>query len=123
MGGWNYSFTLGWDSPLRDYAGWDKTSGRYIIGVPLMTVIPGTVIDDADIKIILPEGATDIEYFPPFPALEEGITTHTFWDIYVAYKVPLAAHLKKPFAVATAFIALFVLALASKRIDIRIQKK
>ena len=58
MGGWNYSFTLGWDSPLEDYAGYDKASGKYVVNVPVMTVIPGTVVDEADISIILPEGAT-----------------------------------------------------------------
>lgn len=58
MGGWNYSFTLGWDSPLADYAGFDAKSGKYIVGVPLMTLIPDTVVDEAEIKIILPEGAT-----------------------------------------------------------------
>jgi oligosaccharyltransferase complex subunit alpha (ribophorin I) len=57
MGGWNYSFTLGWDSPLQDSASWDAKNGRYIVGVPIMTPIPSAVIDDAEFKIILPEGA------------------------------------------------------------------
>ena len=57
LGGWNYSFTLGWDSPLQDSASWDARRGRYIIGVPIMTPIPSAVIDDAEVKIILPEGA------------------------------------------------------------------
>ncbi|GBE79631.1 oligosaccharyl transferase alpha subunit [Sparassis latifolia] len=145
MGGWNYSFTLGWDSPLRDYAGWDQQSGKYIVGVPLMTIIPGAVIDDAEVEIILPEGATDIEYFPPFPALKTDIATHvTYLDtigrptisftykqltdkhtgtIFVTYSVPLSAHLKKPLAVAAAFMVIFALGFASKRMDMRIQKK
>ena len=58
MGQWNYSFTLGWDSPLQDYGGWDKESGSYLVGVPLQTLVPGAVVDEAEIKIILPEGAT-----------------------------------------------------------------
>ena len=58
MGGWNYSFTLGWDSPLQDSANWDAKNGRYVVGVPIMTQVPTAVIDDAEVKIILPEGAT-----------------------------------------------------------------
>ena len=58
MGGWNYSFTLGWDSPLEDYAGYDSATGKYVVGVPIMTVIPGAVVDEAELKIVLPEGAT-----------------------------------------------------------------
>jgi oligosaccharyltransferase complex subunit alpha (ribophorin I) len=61
MGGWNYSFTLGWDSPLADYAGWDKESGKYIVGVPLQTLYPGAVVSEAEIKIILPEGARYVQ--------------------------------------------------------------
>ena len=58
MGGWNYSYTIGWDSPLEDSANWDAVNGRYIVGVPVQTLIPSAVIDDAEVKIILPEGAT-----------------------------------------------------------------
>lgn len=57
-GGWNYTFTLGWDAPLADYAGYDAKTGRYTVGVPIMTVIPGAVVDEATINIVLPEGAT-----------------------------------------------------------------
>lgn len=58
LGGWNYSFTLGWDSPLGDYAGWDAEKGRYIVGVPIMTLFGSSVIEDAEVKIILPEAST-----------------------------------------------------------------
>ncbi|TFK87076.1 oligosaccharyl transferase alpha subunit [Polyporus arcularius HHB13444] len=144
-GGWNYSFTLGWDSPLEDYAGYDKTTGKYVVSVPIMTVIPGAVVDEAEVTIILPEGATDVDYVVPWPALSETLSTHiTYLDtvgrpkitlkyaqltdkhggnIYVTYKVPFSAHLKKPLAVATAFAGVFALALAWKRVDIRISRK
>jgi len=58
MGGWNYSFTLGWDSPLADSASYDASQNRYVLAVPNMTPMPGAVIDESEIKIILPEGAT-----------------------------------------------------------------
>ena len=58
LGGWNYSFTLGWDAPLADEGRYDAASGRWLVGVPIMTAIPGAVVDDAHVKIILPEGAT-----------------------------------------------------------------
>lgn len=58
MGGWNYSFTLGWDAPLADSASYDAKTGTYYVGIPVMTLIPGAVVDEAEVKIILPEGAT-----------------------------------------------------------------
>ncbi|KAH9938268.1 oligosaccharyl transferase alpha subunit [Fomitopsis serialis] len=133
LGGWNYSFTLGWDSPLADYAGYDKSTGNYMIGVPLMTLIPGAVVDEAEIQIILPEGATylrqnthcvlDTVGRPAIVLEYKDLTTRHAGTIYVTYKVPLSAHLKKPLAVATAFMTLFVLGFAAKRMDVRIQKK
>lgn len=58
LGGWKYNFTLGWDAPLSDNGGWDKTQGKYIVEIPIFTEIPGAVIDSAELKIVLPEGAT-----------------------------------------------------------------
>ncbi|KAA1466496.1 oligosaccharyl transferase alpha subunit [Dentipellis sp. KUC8613] len=144
MGGWNYSFTLGWDSPLMDSAAYDAATGKYIVAVPVHTPIAGSVVDDAEVKIIFPEGATDIEVFPPFPPLSESRSTHiTYLDtvgrpavtfkyknltekhaglIYASYKVPFSAHLQKTKAVATAFLGLFALALLTKRVDLRLIK-
>ena len=62
VGGWNYSFTLGWDSPLQDSASYDKKDGVYTVAVPLTTLYPDTVIDDAEVKIILPEGAVYVVF-------------------------------------------------------------
>lgn len=58
LGGWNYTFTLGWDAPLEDSARYDKKTNEYIVGIPFFTHLPDTVVDDAEVKIILPEGAT-----------------------------------------------------------------
>ena len=57
MGGWNYSYTLGWDAPLADSVKFDAGTGQYVLGVPFMTPIPGAAVNDAEVKIILPEGA------------------------------------------------------------------
>lgn len=58
LGGWNYTFTLGWDSNLADYAGWDTTKSKYVLEVPLMTFVPSSVYTEASISVVLPEGAT-----------------------------------------------------------------
>ena len=58
LGGWNYSFTLGWDAPLGDSVKYDAKKNRYIIGVPFWTPVPRASVDHAEVKIILPEGAT-----------------------------------------------------------------
>ncbi|KAJ7433837.1 Ribophorin I [Mycena galericulata] len=145
MGGWNYSFTLGWDAPLEDSASWDKSTGKYIVQVPVLTPIPATVVNEAEVTIILPEGATNVEFATPFPAVSSSMTTHTTYldtigrpaitlhfkdltekhalPIFVSYNVPFSAHLKKPIAVAIAFFSVFAFALVTRRIDLRIHKK
>lgn len=58
FGGWNYSFTLGWDASLSDSTVYDKSTGKYIVEIPVMTAIPGAAVNHAEVSIILPEGAT-----------------------------------------------------------------
>ena len=58
LGGWNYTFTLGWDAPLGDSAKYDAKNDRYVLSVPFWTPIPGASVDEAEVTIILPEGAT-----------------------------------------------------------------
>jgi oligosaccharyltransferase complex subunit alpha (ribophorin I) len=57
LGGWNYSFTVGWDTPLRDSTSYDAKTGKFMVEVPIMTPIPGAVINEEELSIVLPEGA------------------------------------------------------------------
>ena len=63
LGGWNYSYTIGFDTPLEDSVSYDAKNGIYIVGIPVMTLIPGAVVDDAEVMIILPEGATYVRCY------------------------------------------------------------
>lgn len=58
LGGWNYSFTLGYDAPLADSTSYNKATGKYTVEVPIMTVITGAVVNEEQLTIVLPEGAT-----------------------------------------------------------------
>ncbi|KDR83748.1 hypothetical protein GALMADRAFT_236102 [Galerina marginata CBS 339.88] len=145
LGGWNYSFTLGWDASLEDSASYDKSTGRYIVEVPIMTPILGAVVNKEELTIILPEGATDIQFAAPFPAEANSIETHTTYldttgrpalsfnykdltvkhaeSIFVSYKVSWSAHLKKPIAVGTAFLGLFTLGMIARRVNLTLHQK
>jgi oligosaccharyltransferase complex subunit alpha (ribophorin I) len=145
LGGWNYSFTLGWDSPLEDSASYDKSTGRYIVEIPIMTPILGAVVNKEELTVILPEGATDVQFAAPFSAASNSIGTHTTYldttgrpsltftyndltvkhaeSIFVSYKVSFSAHLKKPVAVGTAFLALFMLGMITRRVNLTLHQK
>ncbi|KAI5120685.1 hypothetical protein M0805_006974 [Coniferiporia weirii] len=145
MGGWNYSFTLGWDAPLADWTAYDKRDGRYVVAVPILTQFPDTVVEEAEVQVILPEGAIDVEVYPPYAPLSTKKSVHsTYLDtkgrpavsfyyknltdrhagyIYVAYKVPLSEQLRKPVTIAAVFFGLFVLSSAARRVDMKIRNK
>jgi oligosaccharyltransferase complex subunit alpha (ribophorin I) len=55
LGGWNYSFVVGYDMPLGDVL---KVDGaKKVLGVPFLTAVKDIVFDDVEMTIILPEGA------------------------------------------------------------------
>lgn len=56
LGGWNYSFTVGWDMPLGD-ALKIKSDGTHVLAVPFLTGVRDMLVDDVELKIVLPEGA------------------------------------------------------------------
>jgi oligosaccharyltransferase complex subunit alpha (ribophorin I) len=58
LGGWNYTFTVGWDMPLVGYL---KNSAegraRKVLSVPFLTGLKDVAVDEAEVSVILPEGA------------------------------------------------------------------
>jgi oligosaccharyltransferase complex subunit alpha (ribophorin I) len=52
----------------------------------------------------------------------QNLTDNHGGTIYVAYKVPLSAHFKKPKAVGIAFFSAFFIAFLWKRVDLNLEK-
>ncbi|GAA5996074.1 dolichyl-diphosphooligosaccharide--protein glycotransferase subunit OST1 [Rhodotorula paludigena] len=69
MGGWNYSFTVGFDLPLGEYVKMRQGSkkGQYVAAVPFLTPVEGVAVDEVRVEVRLPEGARDIRVRQPFP--------------------------------------------------------
>jgi len=142
MGGWNYTFTLGYDAPLASAVGYDSNTGLYTLSVPIFTPIPGSVINHEELNIILPEGATDVQFVTPFDPLAATISTHlTYLDstgrpavtlqyknlttkhageVYVTYRVPFLMHIRKALSVGVATFSLFAFAVVFRRISFNI---
>jgi len=107
--------------------------------------MPGAVVDQAEVAIILPEGAYDVEIVPPdYPPMSFNRTTHvTYLDtigrpmivvlkshltdkhtlpIYVSYKLSFSAQFRKPIAIAVGTFGVFALSFVVRRVDPRIHK-
>ncbi|TYJ56949.1 hypothetical protein B9479_002395 [Cryptococcus floricola] len=145
LGGWNYSFTVGYDIPLEDVLKVDKASDKKVLAVPFLTGIKDVVVDDAEVTIVLPEGAVGIEIYTPFPVDSISRSIHkTYLDttgrpqitikkarcteqhaknVYVTYHYPFSAQIQKPLAVASVVASLFLLGIGLRRVNYSIDKK
>lgn len=141
FGGWNYNFTVGWTYDLNNFV---KSIGddRYLLKVPLLESPKDISYDEVTVRIILPEGASDIEVMSPMDVRPAMATTYSFLDtvgrptaslhydklfdgharaeLYVEYTYTSAAGLQKPLSVAAAFFAVFSAVLALNKINIGI---
>lgn len=91
MGGWQYDFTIGYSAPLQNFLR-IASDRRHILSVPLLLPAKDLAIDEAEIRISLPEGArcvlrtrqsyarSDVQLLPPFPMSTERITYQSYLD-------------------------------------------
>lgn len=58
LGGWNYTFSVGWNSNLGE-GGWGKSlgNGRFSLATPFLTPITDLAVDQVRTRVVLPEGA------------------------------------------------------------------
>ena len=84
FGGWYYNFKIGWNASLKSFLRKLKTGNGYILQVPFLEgpkMNEGVSYERVELRIILPEGATNIKYQSPIPVVSEEISLHkTFMD-------------------------------------------
>ncbi|WFD03076.1 dolichyl-diphosphooligosaccharide--protein glycosyltransferase subunit 1 [Malassezia obtusa] len=134
LGGWNYTFTVGWNQRMSA-AGMAKRlpeAHRFRVAVPFLTAPNNVAVDHAKLRIVLPEGASNINLTLPFDMDSEHIETYpTYLDtvgrpavilqrakctsklnsfVYVDYTLSPLAHVRKILAVASAIALVFFIA-------------
>ena len=60
LGGWNYTFSIGYKYSLGDVLRYDNIRRRYTLAVPFLTPLKGVATDRVELDIILPEGARSV---------------------------------------------------------------
>ncbi|RHZ81062.1 hypothetical protein Glove_124g21 [Diversispora epigaea] len=145
FGGWNYTWYYGYNVPLGDFLKYDHQTGRYIFQVSsFIDPFHNAVYDKAQIRIILPEGASNVKVELPFPVNKE---THTVFKTYfdskgrylvvldkynvvqehsspflVSYEYSTLELLRKPLVASTFFFCGFLLSMVYSRMEFRIGK-
>ncbi|KAF3939351.1 hypothetical protein ABW19_dt0205844 [Dactylella cylindrospora] len=145
FGGWNYSFVVGWNNDLPAYLRRGK-GDEYILKVPLLQgPQQSTTYGKVEVRVILPEGATNVKYQSPIAIHQEESFLHkTFMDtvgrttlkltidnvvddlknkdIIVTYNYSTLAAFRKPVTVLVSVFSLYVIYAILGRIDLSIGK-
>ncbi|KAG0319623.1 proteasome regulatory particle base subunit [Dissophora globulifera] len=142
FGGWNTTFYLGYNTPLSQYLRRIPGTDRVVLKVPFFVPMKDTSYDDVEIRIVLPEGAKNVNVQVPFEveSVEES-TTKTYMDsagrstvtiharnlieehaqdLLIEYELTVSSYLIKPLAAATMLMAIFVSSMVLSRVDFKI---
>ncbi|CEI95759.1 hypothetical protein RMCBS344292_09937 [Rhizopus microsporus] len=145
FGGWNYTWYHGYNADLGSFVHKSKTSGKYILNVKFVENVNDMVIDKAVVRVILPEGASNIKVHSPFSIDAQTIAPHfTYFDstgrvmvvleknnvvreheqfIQIEYDYSISELLRKPIVVSTALLLLFVTSILFGKTSFNIGKE
>ena len=138
FGGWSTDFSFGYALPLSRMvsrvAGTGTLKFTATFGCPLDHV----VVDELVIRVVLPEGATNIQTEIPYPAIISSDTKFTYLDVtgrpvvviryanvvgdhrapfVITYRFGTLGMLREPLMLVAAFIAFFAAWIAGVRLD------
>ncbi|KAK9367155.1 Ribophorin I [Lipomyces kononenkoae] len=149
FGGWNYSFTLGWNHDLgrslKVLPSEGSASDTYVLRLPLLEGPENCVYDVAEVSVILPEGAEVVDIFSTYKDYKREdslvkshldtsgrtvvkltanniVDEHRRNEVYVTYTYSPASSLHKPIVVTAAIATIFFAWIILGRIDVSISK-
>ncbi|KAL1820701.1 hypothetical protein ACET3Z_015570 [Daucus carota] len=141
FGGWKTSFTIGYGLPLHEYLFY--SDGKRLLNVSFGCPIDDVVVEKLIVKIVLPEGSTDIFAAVPFPVQQSEETKFSHLDmvgrpvvvlekrnvvpehnlpLQVSYKFSVFSLLREPLMLITGFFLLFVACITYMNADLTISK-
>jgi oligosaccharyltransferase complex subunit alpha (ribophorin I) len=138
FGGWNTAWHHGYNLAARRVLAVDAETGTYRLTVPANVPFQDAVVDEYTVKVVLPEGATDIRVEWPLQTVSESRSTRFTYldfvtgrpvlklrarnvvdaakgDLVVTYSVPALNWLREPaLLVAAAFLVFLSVSLGSR---------
>ncbi|KAK9475673.1 Ribophorin I [Lipomyces japonicus] len=149
FGGWNYSFTIGWNHDLgRSLKLWNVQPGqseRYLLKVPFLEGPDNVSYGEVDLSVLLPEGSSDVEVKTTLSqvVIEESLRKshldsvgrtvitlksqnlldeHRRHEVYISYTYSASASIQKPVLVITTIAVVFLAFIILLRLDFSISK-
>ncbi|KAF3033562.1 dolichyl-diphosphooligosaccharide--protein glycosyltransferase subunit 1 [Didymella heteroderae] len=149
FGNWKYSFRVGWNADLSTYLRKLAKGDTYALKVPFLEgprAPEGMSYGRVSLRVILPEGATNVNFHTTVPIVANETTLHkTFMDtlgrtaltltainlvddfrdrdLIVTYDYPWTAGYRKPIVITLGAFAVFAFVWAVGSIDTSIGKK
>jgi oligosaccharyltransferase complex subunit alpha (ribophorin I) len=80
FGGWQTQFYIGYSIPTEVALFIDSLTGRYNLKFDFFTIFEDVWVEDMEIKVVLPEGATDIKVEMPYPVEQSWTRRFTYLD-------------------------------------------
>jgi len=143
FGGWKFGFYMGYNLPSEYYLFNDQQNSKvYILNATFGVDFDNAAIDEITVRVILPEGASDIEVHTPFAIDGKSRDTHyTYLDttgrpvlivkkknivsdhnrfFQVTYKFSQLSLLQEPFLLIVAFFLFFLLIMVYIRLEFHI---
>ncbi|KAM7260144.1 hypothetical protein ACFE04_015885 [Oxalis oulophora] len=141
FGGWKTAFTIGYVLPLKDFL-FQAEEKRFLnisFGSPMIDL----VIDNLIVKVVLPEGSSDIYFSTPFPVKQSSENKISHLDItgrpvvvlqrtnsvpehnqyfQVHYKFNMFSMLREPLMLISGFFLFFVACIVYMHADISISR-
>ncbi|KAI9470537.1 MAG: Ribophorin I [Benjaminiella poitrasii] len=143
FGGWNYTWYHGYNADLGSYV--RRHGDKYILNVNFVENVKDMTIDKAVIRVVLPEGASDVKVTTPFGMDSESISSYfTYFDstgrtmivleknnvvrehelpIQIEYKYSAVYLLQKPLVASLAIFLLFTVSIIINKMSFRIGKE
>ncbi|KAG6699669.1 hypothetical protein I3842_08G077800 [Carya illinoinensis] len=141
FGGWRTAFTIGYGLPLQDFL--FHSEGKRYLNISFGSPINEVVIDTLIVKVVLPEGSTDISVSAPFPVKQGQETKFSHLDVVgrpvivlektnvvpehnqhfqVYYKFSSLSMFREPLMLISGFFFLFVACIIYMHADLSISK-
>lgn len=80
FGGWNYNWYHGYNLNLWDFVKYSTSLDKYVMDVDLVQGISDVPVDLLRVKVVLPEGATEIKVLPAMDTPVNIVKTFTYID-------------------------------------------
>ncbi|KAM3141428.1 hypothetical protein pb186bvf_006546 [Paramecium bursaria] len=139
FGGWKANFVLGYNLPTKKYL--ENDGDLHVLTQNFAFSIKDIIAEEYTLKIILPEGCTDVKWILPFQDIHTNYTlTHSYLDttgrptyiftrrltsyldnvqFKIQYDFTSFSLFKEPFLVFISFLTVFATIIAVRRLELK----